>query len=229
MPYPALGLHLRSSEFIFGLEYRLGCRIFTTAGPCPACQRPSDCLGDHALNCAYQGERISRHNALRDALHSTAVSAALGPTREGRFLLPGDNRRPADILIPHWEGGKDAALDVTVINPLQDATVEGAAITPGHALGVAYRRKMTAAAEDCRREGIAFIPLAMESLGGWHEVAVKEVKKLGAALGRHTGQEEGEAVSHLFQRLSILLVKGNAALFSNRVPDHPDSSVDGLL
>ena len=155
------------------------------------------------------------------------MSAALGPSREGWFLLPGDNRRPADILIPHWEGGRDAALDVTVINPLQDATLEGAARTPGHALGVAYRRKMTAAAEDCKREGIAFIPLAMESLGGWHDVAVKQVRKLGAALGRHTGQEKGEAISHLFQRLSIILVKGNTALFMNRVPDPPESSVDG--
>ena len=103
---------------------------------------------------------------------------------------------------------------MTVINPLQDATVEGTVITPGYALGVAYRRKMSAAAEDCSREGIALIPLDMESLGGRHKVAVKEVRKLGVALGRHTGQEEGEAVSHLFQRLSILLVKGNAALFS---------------
>ena len=67
----------------------------------------------------------------------------------------------------------------------------------------------------------------MESLGGWHEVAVKEVRKLGAALGRHTGQDEGEAISHFFQRLSILLVKGNAALFINRVPDPPDSIIDG--
>ena len=74
---------------------------------------------------------------------------------------------------------------------------------------------MTAAAEDCKREGIGFIPLAMESLGGWHDVAVKQVRKLGAALGRHTGQEEGDPISHLFQRLSILLVKGNTALFMN--------------
>ena len=49
---------------------------------------------------------------------------------------------------------------------------------------------------------------------------MKEVRKLGAALGRHSGQEEGEAVSHLFQRLSILLVKGNAAFFENRVPEY---------
>ena len=35
-----------------------------------------------------------------------------------------------------------------------------------------------------------------------HEAAVREVKNLGGALARHTGQEESVAVSHLFQRLS---------------------------
>ena len=46
------------------------------------------------------------------------MSAGLAPTKEGRFLLPGDDRRPADVFIPYWAGGRDAALDVTVVNPL---------------------------------------------------------------------------------------------------------------
>ena len=87
--------------------------------------------------------------------------------KEERFLLPGEGRRPADVLIPNWSRGQDAALDVTVINPLQEATVVGAAATAGHALTVAYERKVRAVGEACHREGIAFIPLAAESLGGW--------------------------------------------------------------
>ena len=51
---------------------------------------------------------------------------------------------------------------------------------------------MRGAAEDCRRKGIAFLPLVVESLGGWCTAAEAEVKKLGAALARQTGQEEGE-------------------------------------
>ena len=66
--------------------------------------------------------------------------------------------------------------------------------------------------EECGRQGMVFIPLAIESMGGFHEVAVKEVRKLGSALARQTGQEEGEAISHFFQKLSVLLIKGNAAL-----------------
>ena len=78
---------------------------------------------------------------------------------------------------------------------------------------------MRKAGEACRRQGIVFLPIAAEALGGWHPVAVDQVAKLGSALARQTGQEEGEVRGQLFQRLSLLLMKGNAAIFSNRLPD----------
>jgi hypothetical protein len=49
-------------------------------------------------------------------------------------LLPGTEAIPADVLIPHWTGGRDTALDHTVINPLQERLVRQAATTPGHSL-----------------------------------------------------------------------------------------------
>ena len=103
-------------------------------------------------------------------------------------------------------------MDVTVVNPLQAALVNRAAYCtkPGHALNYVFDWKMTKHGAACRREGLVFLPMPVESLGGWHEQAVEQVKKIGAALARQTGQEEGEAVGHLFQRLSVLLMRGNA-------------------
>jgi hypothetical protein len=72
--------------------------------------------------------------------------------KEGQFLLPGVRRRPADVYIPGWAGGQDAALDVTVINPLQQETIVGAAARPDHALQVAFMRKITGTAEACARQ-----------------------------------------------------------------------------
>ena len=106
--------------------------------------------------------------------------------------------------------------------------VARAATTPGHGAQEAFSRKWKAAGDKCLKEGIVFVPLALESLGGWHEAAVRELKKLGSALARHSGAEESTAISHLFQRLSILLVKENSALVMNRVPDNVHSAVDGL-
>ena len=48
----------------------------------------------------------------------TAVAAGLTPTKERSFLLSGGDRRPAVVFITHWAGGRDAALDVIVVNPL---------------------------------------------------------------------------------------------------------------
>ena len=115
-----------------------------------------------------------------------------------------------------------------MVNPLQTATLAGAATTPGYGLTFAYTRKVRGAEKDCRRQGIAFLPLAAESFGGWHNVADYEVKKLGAALARNTGQELGEAVRHLWGRLGIPLQRGDAAILGNRVPTYPEAAVNGI-
>ena len=43
-----------------------------------------------------------------------------------------------------------------------------------------------------------------------------------AAKARQTGEEEDEAIAHLFQKLAVLLARGNAALLLNRIPSFPD-------
>ena len=224
VPCPALGLHLHPLEFTTALKYRLGAAIYTREGPCVACGRHSDLLGDHALCCGGQGERIARHNSLREELYHTAVAAALGPAREGRGLIPGRaGARPADVLIPRWSGGRDAALDVTVTHPLQQAHLAGAAAEPGYSLTQAFNRKVAGAGEECQAAGIAFIPLAVESLGGWHQVAVEEIKRLGKAHARQAGESEELTCRRLWQKLGLLVQKGNCALFNNRFPDDLDA------
>ena len=114
-----------------------------------------------------------------------------------------------------------------MINPLQAATVAQAAQTPGHALKVAHQRKLDKSWQPCHDQGIVFLPLAVESLGGWHKAAIDEIKKLGSALARHTGEDESITIPHLFQQLSIALMKGNASLLNNRNPcgatDHDEA------
>ena len=90
-------------------------------------------------------------------------------------------------------------------------------------------RKVKGAAEACRQQGMAFVPLALEALGGFHRVTVRQVKMLATALTQQTDQEEDEAARHLFQRLSLGLMRGNAALLVSQGPeDHPPGKVDGV-
>ena len=78
---------------------------------------------------------------------------------------------------------------------------------------------MRRAAKVYRRQGITFLPLAAEALGGWHQVAVEQVRKLAGAISPHTGQELEETQRHLWQSLSVHLMKGNADTLANGIPD----------
>ena len=187
-------------------------------------------MGDHALGCLKTSDRIARHNLLRDVLFDSAASAALAPVREEKNLLPGRAAPPGDIFLRHWSGGKDCAWDVTVTSPLAASHVAGAATEAGHALRKACERKVNGAADACREQGIVFLPLAVETLGGLHKTAVQQMKRMAAALARHTGQEESVTTSHLFQRFSLNLMRGNAGMMTTRIPedDFPQAQVDGV-
>ena len=118
-PVRALGLHLRPKEFTAAVKYRLGIPVYPSADPCIACGEDSDKFGDHAIGCGKEGERIYRHNVIRDAIYETAKQASLAPAKEQSALLPGSQAKPADVYIPGWANGRDAALDVTVVSSLQ--------------------------------------------------------------------------------------------------------------
>ena len=92
---------------------------------------------------------------------------------------------------------------------------------------VAFENKCRNTEELCREQGIKFIPIVAESLGGWHKVALEQFSKLGSALARHTGQEEGEKIGHLVKRVAILLQRGLAGMVLNRIPGHPAAEIDG--
>ena len=76
----------------------------------------------------------------------------------------------------------------------------------GYALTVAHKEKMRVTADKRDQQGIAF------------KVGLEQLRNLGSALARHTGQEEGETISHLLTRASVLLQKGLSALLLNRIP-----------
>ena len=66
-------------------------------------------------------------------------------------------------------------------------------------------------------------------MGDWHKVSVEQIK-VGAVIARHRGEEGQIQMRHLFQRLSLLLMRGNASLLDNCVPseDEVDPAVDSI-
>ncbi len=126
----ALGLRLQDREFCACLRYWLSVPLHSSPYVCPECKATADEYGDHQVGCGGNGDRIYRHNAVRDVLYTAAQSAALAPTREPSGVVPDSLSRPADILIPMWHHGRSAALDVHIISPLQQGLVNAASFNP---------------------------------------------------------------------------------------------------
>ena len=165
---------------------------------------------------------------VRDVLFAAAQSAALAPRKEMPSLIPRSSARPADIFLSQWKGGRPVALDVTVISSLQEQRVATAAMIQGSALGVAEARKIATHAAVCYQAGVGFIPLAVEALGGWSSSASDIIGQISRLLAQRLGQSLSHTRQHLFQRLSVALWRGNAAMWATRRPSLPPS-IDGII
>ena len=89
----------------------------------------------------------------------------------------------------------------------------------------AFNIKMSKYDERCTAEGITFIPLAVDSFGGWNGAALDVFSKLGRQLSRQLGKEE-EVTRQLMQRLSIILARDNVGVMGSRIPALPPATVD---
>ena len=116
IPSPALGLHLQDWEFHLCLLYWLGVPMVEEGSQCPLCLAATDPFGDHFIACGGNGDRILRHNSVRDVLFSAARSA--GPS-----LIPNLSSHPADIFPLCFTQTRPAAIDISIISPLQQLTL----------------------------------------------------------------------------------------------------------
>ena len=109
---------------------------------------------------------------------------------------------------------------MTVITPLQSAVVDREAENSGYALQYPWDRKMRNAFDACDAQRISFIPLPVETFGGWHPIAKRHISRLGRELARSPANVPQESASkHLFQRLALSIQKRNAALILSRSTD----------
>ena len=214
-------------EFRLCLRYWLGLQMFPVGAHCPVCHSAADPHGDHHVGCGGNGDRILRHNSLRDAIYTAAQSAALAPRREVPSLIPGSMSCPADVFLPSWKRGHPAAMVVTVISTMQPTTIQDAATTRGHSLLVGEAWKLSAHTDACNEVGVSFIPIVFETLGGLSSSAVCNLAYLRRLVGQRLGIPPSDSTRHLFQRCAISLWRGNAALWIRHLPTLAPS-VDGV-
>ena len=179
-----------------------------------------DTFGDHALSCSTTSDRIARHNDTRDLVFHACRSAGLSPVLEAKGLSEPSRRRPGDIFFPNWAHGSPAAVDVTLTCPLQptQSTVSKRATEEvGYACKLAEERKFAAWAELCQQSGFDFIPLALETSGGFGPSATSFLTVLAERCADNLRDSAAEK-HQLFQRINVAVHRSNANMVLSRVP-----------
>ena len=136
-------------------------------------------------------------------------------------LIPGTLSRPADIYVENWVDGRRVAFDVSVVSPTQNATILQAADHPAAAIEVRKAAKNRPHSANCQEQGILFQPLVVESFGGWDKDALAFLKELSRQDARRWGKDSAQEIRYFFQRLSVTLQRGNAALVIDRDEEPP--------
>ena len=95
----------------------------------------------------------------------------------------------------HCSGG--AALDVTVVHPLQSALVSSASTVPLHSCIVKEAAKCLKYIPLCELESMDFVPLAFEFFGSWGPAANGFFNKLTTAISRRFSQPRSSVMLSL--------------------------------
>lgn len=219
-PNVGLGLWLEPGDFRAAAQLRLGLAPGPEGTRCVYrdCNELLDQHGHHALVCKYGGDPQRRHNALSRVIYNHATHAGLGASLErGAGFIHGNQRRPADVLVPGWTADRDGALDVTVISPhcIGDI-VRSAGETAGFAAEHAATKKHQKQDADCATKGWVCVPLAVETFGAWGVEGEEAVVKLAQHVAARTGVAKSVAVGALFAHLSITLQRANARAIQRR-------------
>ena len=193
------------------LKWWLGLPLTPEGTPCPLCHHNMDAWGHHMLTCRSGGDVITRHNQLRDCIADFCHKACLSPQIEkGSGILPKDQSRPADILVPNWSLSRPAAFDIKVINPLNLQFIQEAAQTCGHAAEMGEEAKHSRNDETCALRGWSCIPLVVEVFGGWGNEAINVLLTISKKVAMHLCRPLNEVISNIYSRLSLTLMRQNA-------------------
>ena len=71
----------------------------------------------------------------------------------------------------------------------------------------------------CMKKGNSKSEVLKELIPSTYANSVHTLKRLGAALARHTGSDEREVIGQLMQRISLHLMRGNAGMITSRCPE----------
>ena len=200
----------------------LGQPVFSTSAPCPLCQQPMDLLGDHPLCCKKSGDRITRHNRLRNLLFKLADTGLLAPEMEKLGILgetDKSRRRPGDVSIKNWSFRRGLAIDVAVICPLAESHLG----KPEPCESYAQNQKIARYVGAFENSDYDFAPVIFETSGAVNKEGETILKQVIRFASKREGVSHTVYASRAWARFSCCVQAASAQQILNR--DFFDSEV----
>ena len=214
--------------------------VFSAESYCPLCGSIMDSWGDQC-SCPCGGDRVVRHNAVRDVVYNECRDAGLTVECEKPGLLPPrsveeglppttSSRRPADVWQARGPSGGAEALDFSVRSGMANQFLERSASSPEEVLALMERGKRTHldTFNVCRTAGFVFQPLILEAHGGGWTSALRYAMDWVASASAAHGLDSKEILSlRTAQRISCSLQRESArAVLRRTVPLHVPASIN---
>jgi len=161
-PVAGQGLCLAGANYSTLLKWHLGVPLLPAdcAGrPCPLCGGPVDIFGDHAVSCNKSGLG-DRHLGTQSFFCQVLTQARIPHDRE--VDVTGNARRPAEVLLSAWDGRRDLAVDLTIVqpNPATGRPLRGSAAEFLKDKGEQRNRESP---YPCGRMGVNFSPMVFDT------------------------------------------------------------------
>ena len=213
-PTESHGSYLSPDEFRDAIAIRYGFNPSRVNPTCPQCNGENDLA--HALTCKYGGNRVGRHNIVRDevahlcrtAFGRTAYSTEVEPWVR-KDAAGGLQDLRADIGVRGLDQvGKVTMLDVRICHPVSK---EYPGRSTADALNSAEVDKTAKYGEACRENGWLFRPFVMSTDGVLGDQAETVVRRIGESLSQRWRISNSRAITWARNRLAVALAKGCSA------------------
>src|SRR4051812_17731709 len=182
---------------------------------CPLCEQIMDLQGDHPLCCKKSGDRITRHNRLRNLVFKLADTGLLAPELEKLGILgvtDKSRRRPGDVSIKNWSLRRGLAIDVAVICPLAASHLHSLEPCESYAKFHKIDRYVAAFVNS----DYDFVPVVFETSGAVNKEGETVLKQIIRFASKREGITHTVFAARAWARISCCVQAASAQQILNR-------------
>ena len=154
--------------------------------------------------------RLDGINTPETRTRDLAEKAAGYTVQREQKVVFGGKKKPADTLVWGWKGEDACAQDWAVVHQLTKISMKNKKLSPYSAVEKAEERKRRLEGEMCESAGVAFLPLAMDTFGGFGPSAAEALGVVADQLRTVKGEDEDDReyrAKRIAQKLRIVMLR----------------------